>query len=375
MSRNNEPIRIAQITWGLSGGGTDTMLCNYYRAIDKQKVQFDFFLDRVEDIPEDIKRMGCKIYHLPLKKRFYRNSMELLKNYKIVHSHLSTYDLYPLYVAKKAGVPIRISHSHFAAVKAPQFTKNLIYSISRLFLRKYPTHFFACSYEAGRWLFGKKFKQRENSYVVKNAISVSKFAFCNKKRDEARKELLIGKKPNSLVIGHIGRFCYQKNHEFLITVFKEILKKEPDSVLVLVGEGEGRANIEEKVRVLGLSENVMFLGWRNDADRLFCAMDVFVFPSRFEGLSLVLIEAQTSDLPVVASDKNSPDSDILEKMHFLPIAETQSNFEKWADEIINAKKERITDFESVKHSGYDISEAAKELCGIYEKLAGSSIVR
>ena len=283
MKKKEEPIRIAQIVGKWLGGGVEAVVMNYYRHLDHDKIQFDFICDDDStNIPYDeIEKLGGKVILIPPYQKVFKYQKELRRvlrdgKYKIVHSHINTLSVFPLYAAKKVGVPVRIAHSHSTTNKK-EWKKNLLKQVLRPFSKKYATNYMCCSELAGRWLFGDKAYDEGKVYLLNNAIDLDKFKYDKKIRDKKRKEL--GIKEDTIVIGHIGRFVAQKNHTFLIDIFNQFHKKEKNSILLLAGQGPLQEEIKNKVRELGLDDSVGFLGQRNDANELYQAFDVFLLPS------------------------------------------------------------------------------------------------
>ena len=268
--------------------GVESVVMNYYRNIDKSKVQFHFICDEDStDIPyEEIEKLGGKVIIVPPYQKLFKYQKELYKifkenSYKIVHSHINALSVFPLRVAKKAGVPIRIAHSHSTSNKK-EWKKNIVKNILRPFSKVYANHFFACTKHAGEWLFGKKIIERKELNVINNAIDLKKFEFNEKTREDLRKEL--GIKEDTMVIGHIGRFMKQKNHDFLIDVFNELIKKNENSILMLIGQGPLLNDMKQKVRDLKIEDKVKFIGQVTDVEKYYNIMDIFLFPSIYEGL-------------------------------------------------------------------------------------------
>ena len=296
-------IRILQCVNDMHRAGLETMLMNYYRNIDREKIQFDFLTHRPQrsDYDDEIESLGGKIYYAPrLYPQNYPKYFKWMKQffsehpeYKIIHSHIDAMSYLPLKAAKKANIPVRIAHSHNTAIDRD--FKYLLKTYFRFKLPKVANYYCACGKEAGEFLFPGK----EYMYVP-NAIEIDRFLFNENVRMKKRRELGI---KDEIVIGHIGRMSYQKNHKYLIDVFAEILKKRNDSILLLIGVGEKLDDIKKYVEKLGLSEQVRFLGNRADVDELYQAMDVFVMPSLFEGLPVVGVEAQFSGLSCIFSDQ------------------------------------------------------------------------
>lgn len=371
MSKQEEPIRIAQIIGKWVGGGVEAVVMNYYRNIDHSKIQFDFICDEDStNIPyEEIEKLGGKIIIVPPYQKINQYTKQLTKvlqegKYKIVHSHINALSVFSLYCAKKAGVPVRIAHSHSTTNKA-EWKKNLMKQCLRPLSKIYATDYMACTEHAGRWLFGNKVFDSGKVYVLNNAIDLKKYEYNEKMRKTKRKELNIDE--NTIVIGHLGRFMKQKNHAFLIDVFAEIHKKNEHTVLILAGQGPLMEEIKAKVEELGLEKSVQFLGQRNDANELYQAFDVFVLPSIYEGLGLVLIEAQCAGNLCFASTEVPEIAKVTDNLKFVPLSESP---EKWADIILNTlsnhKREEHT--KEIQNACYDIKEEAKKLEKKYNEL-------
>ncbi len=372
LMKNQEPIRIAQIIGKWLGGGVESVVMNYYRHIDRTKIQFDFICDEDStNIPYDeIKKLGGKIILVPPYQKVFEYQKDLIKifkdnNYKIVHSHLNTLSVFPLRAAKKAGVPVRIAHSHSTTNKK-EWKKNLVKQILRPFSKVYATDYMCCSELAGRWLFGNKEYDKGNVYLLNNAIDLDKFKYDEKIRKEKRKELNI--KDDTLVIGHVGRFVEQKNHRFLIDIFNEVHKQNENSILLLVGQGPLMEEMKEKVKTLGIEDSVKFLGQRNDVNELYQVFDVFCLPSLYEGLPVVGIEAQATGLLCVLSDDMTKETKVLNETKFLSLKQSAS---VWAKIILNKQLMLLDKNNTTKKMsavGYDINIESFKLEKIYKKL-------
>ena len=333
-------MREAHVVGKMNNAGVEAVVMNYYRHIDRSKIQFDFIVDEDSThIPrEEIESLGGRIFIVPPYQKLNKYIPALIKLFKenknkIVHSHINTLSVFPLYAAKKAGVPVRIAHSHSTAAPG-EWKKNILKYTLRPFAKVYATHYAACSRYAGECLFGKRSMERGEVTIFNNAIDLDKFKYDENVRNEVRKELgLEGK----FVIGHVGRFCYQKNQEFLIDVFEEVYKQNSNAVLMLVGDGPDKEKIEEKVKNSYVSDCVLILGNRNDTDRLYQAMDVFVLPSRYEGLPVVGVEAQAAGLPCVLSDKMTEETKMTGNAEFQSI---ESDSKIWTLTILKKQNNR-----------------------------------
>ncbi len=356
----NYPVHIAQLMGKMVNGGVDAVIMNYYRNIDRSKVQFDFIVDSDSKfIPRDeIESLGGRIYIVPPYQKLGKYIPALIKlfkqnKYQIVHSNINTLSVFPLFAAKKAGVPIRIAHSHSTAAKG-ETKKNILKYILRPFSKVFATHYVACSEYAGEWLFGKKAMESGKVTIFNNAIDLNKFKFDENVRNEVRKELGIEDK---FVIGHVGRLCFQKNQEFLIDIFEEVHRRDPNSVLLLIGDGEDREKIENRIKDI---HGVFLLGNRNDVDRMYQAMDVFIFPSKYEGLGNVVVEAQVCGVPVIVSDNVPEVVRISDGVVFLSLS---ADIKIWAEKALNNVNAVSIDAQLIKK--YDIDQQAVILQNYY----------
>lgn len=370
MNEENKPIRIAQIVGKWVGGGVEAVVMNYYRNIDRNKIQFDFICDDDStNIPyEEIEKLGGKVILIPPYQKVFNYQKELQKvlregKYKIIHSHINTLSVFPLYAAKKVGIPVRIAHSHSTTNKA-EWKKNLMKQVLRPFAKVYATDYMCCSELAGRWLFGDKTYDQGKVYLLNNAIDLGKFSYNERVRTAKRKELNL--KDDNLVIGHIGRFVAQKNHTFLIDIFSEIHKKNNKAILLLAGQGPLLEEIKVKVKNLKLSDHVKFLGQRNDANELYQAFDVFLLPSLYEGLPVVGVEAQASGLLCFLSSDMTKETKVLDSTTIMSLSNTP---EEWAKSILNSTKnyKRTNTKEEISNNGFNIKEEAVKLEKKYRK--------
>ena len=357
------PVRVLHIVQQMHAAGLETFIMNMYRNIDRDKVQFDFLTHyagrRFYD--EEIERLGGKIHRLSVREDFnvfkYRRDIHRFfadhPEYRIVHGHMASIGIYFLGVAKKHGVPVRIAHSHNA--KHDASLKGYVkWHMSRLFKRN-ATHLFACSNAAGTDMFGNS-----AFTVVRNAIDLSRFAFNPAVRATVRDELGLSGK---FVVGNVGRFYPQKNHAFLLDIFGEIVKREPESILVMAGEGPLMDEMRKKAAAMKIDGACRFLGALADVDRLNQAMDVFLFPTLFEGLGIVVVEAQTAGLPVVCSDEVPLEAKVAP--NFYPVALSEPAW-KWAEAVLSHRQDaRVSRADMAAAAGYDVKAAAKGLQDFY----------
>lgn len=367
-SMDRQPIRVLNMFTVMDRGGAETMVMNYYRHIDRTKVQFDFLVHREQRgaYDDEIERMGGRIYRMcPIYpqnfsryKRDLRAFFRAHPEYKIIHSHMSELGYFAFREAERQGVPVRICHAH----NAPHGFD--VKMIMRTYFKKrmmpYLTHLFMCGEESGKWLYGEKNKSR--FIMLNNAIDAALYSFDASKREKMRQQLGL---TDELVIGHVGRFNPQKNHPFLLDVFAALLKKESDAVLLLVGGGDDMPEIQAKAEALGITERVRFLGVRSDVADLIQAMDVFVFPSLYEGLGIALVEAQAAGLPCVVSDTIPHEAYLTDLVDSEKLSAPE---EKWAEKILALRAVPRTDrHEEIAAHGFDISTEAVKLQEFYLK--------
>lgn len=369
--RDDEPVRVAQIMGKWVGGGVESVVMNYYRYIDRTKIQFDFICDDDStNIPyEEIEKLGGKVILIPPYQKVlkYHNKLKkILKegHYKIVHSHINTLSVFSLFAAKCAGVSVRIAHSHSTTNKKEK-KKNLLKQVLRPFSKLFATDYMCCSELAGRWLFGDKEYDKGNVYLLNNAIDLDKFKYNESLRKEKRKEL--GISDDTLVIGHVGRFVEQKNHKFLIDIFNEIYKKNNNSLLLLAGQGPLIYEIKNKVKSLKLEKKVKFLGQRSDIDKLYQAFDVFLLPSLYEGLPVVGVEAQSTGLLCELSNDMTKETKVLDTTRFISL---NTSAEEWANNILDdvKKHKRIDSSKEMTNKNFNIKEEVKRLEECYFNL-------
>ena len=367
-----EPVRELHMLHSMNRGGAETMIMNYYRHIDREKVQFDFLLtfQGKSDYEEEILALGGKIFHVtPLTLKtmgaYFKDIERFLKEhpeYRIVHSHNSSKSVFPLRIAKKCNVPVRISHSHNMFLGNGASPKELLRKLLRTPLKKVSTHNFACSKDAAIWLYGEKYWEEGKVKVLPNAIDVTKFSYSIDVRDNYRKQFNL---EDAFVVGHVGRFQEQKNHTFLLDIFAQIAKMQENAKFVLVGDGPLREEMEQKAKQLGIAKQVIFTGVREDVANLMQMMDVFVFPSLFEGLGIVLVEAQAAGLPCFTSKDVVPEEvKATEHLQFISLNESA---EHWAKMVLENKDnfERKARVQEIKAAGYEIKEAAGKLERFY----------
>lgn len=361
---NDETIRILHVVTYMGRGGLETTIMNYYRHIDRSKVQFDFLVHREykADYDDEIRSLGGRIYRLPRLipwSREYREKLDQFfedhKDYRIVHCHIDCMAAIPLRAAKKVGIPVRIAHSH-----GSNQNRNLKYLLKLYYRRLIPevaTDLFACGREAGDWMFrGKPYT------IMRNAINAERFTYDPEKAAANRRAMAL---EDIFVLGHVGHFRVEKNHLFLLDVFAALLKKEPNSRLLLVGEGVQMDACVAKAENLRIRDKVLFQGIRSDIPEQLQAMDVFVLPSFYEGLPVTTVEAQAAGLPCVVSAGVPSECKLTESVRQLPL---EAGAEAWADTILSLRDyPRRNNYQIIADAGFDIQANAKWLQDYYLK--------
>lgn len=368
---DNAPLRVLQVLNHMDYGGIEAVVMNYYRYIDRSRVQFDFAVSEESSLPqkEEIKKLGGTIYLLPKVSHILSYIGALKKivkdnGYKIVHCHMNTLSVFPLYASYLAGAGVRICHNHTTAHHGEGKRAAAKY-VLRPFCKWFATDYFACGEYAGRWMYGNQCFDAGKVYVMRNAIDVEKFRFNSEVRACVRKQLGLADK---FVVGHIGRFMYQKNQNFLVDIFYEVYQKNRNAVLLLVGDGELEGQIREKVKQRKLEDAVIFYGNCRDTSRLYQAMDVFCLPSFYEGVPVVAIEAQANGLPVLISDRVSGEAKITGSCEMVPLEMSPG---VWAGRLLKCMLydvKRARGRILMERVGYSIKIEAKGLLEYYLKL-------
>ncbi|MBT2657080.1 glycosyltransferase family 1 protein [Bacillus sp. ISL-18] len=362
------PLRILHVVVNMNRGGAETLIMNLYRNMDRSKVQFDFLTSKEGVFDKEIIELGGIIHRIPYINnvghfKYLENLFNFFssnKQYSIVHSHMDKMSGLILKTAKKAGIQFRISHSHNTNSEGGLLAKCYKWYAGG-FIEKCATDLIACSSEASKWLFGRR---TGDALILKNGIDYEKFKYSPIVSNNIRQELNLNN--NELLVGHVGRFCHQKNHEFLLEIFSEIIKIRPNSYLLLVGEGPLKKSMEEKAEKNGLLNKVKFLGLRSDINHLVQAFDLMIFPSFHEGLPVTLIEAQGAGLPCLVSDSITKEVDIGAGL--ISYKNLNDSPKKWADEAICLRKGLKDNSRFLIEKGFDITQSAAWIQDYYTNL-------
>ena len=372
----NKKIKILYFMDGIgNGGGIQEMVLNWVSHFDLSKYQVDILsynTGKKDNYTERFEKYGGKIYLINTftKKGYFCKSINETKkffkehyNYDIIHAHASSKAYFVLKEAKKNGIKIRILHSHCTQFVNRSFKSLLIGNILKLFCKGVATHYFACSHEAGYFLFGKKTMDKEG-YFIPNGIDLSKFNYDNEIKLKIKEELEIDN--DYFIVGNIGRFRPQKNHEFLINILPELLKINPKTILILCGTGELMDSIKKLAKDLNVYSNVKFLGYRKDVNNIINCFDIMVMTSLFEGLPVTAVEVQALGIPCVFSDSISKDTAINPNCSFVSL---KDDYSIWAKKIIDTfHKGNIKNKDILIEKGFDIVSSSSFICEIYKNI-------
>lgn len=359
-------IKILYVNGGIMDrGGISTFMMNVYEKMNSEKIQIDFLVHTLSKgvRDEDILNLGGKIFRVPARGKNplqnYRQIKQIMLNgkYDIVHAHADAGNSTILSIAKKCNIPIRISHCHNTNYTNKSLLKRFLNDRLKKRIPRYATHLWACSEKAGEWLYGN-----HSFEVIPNAIDVQKFTYSPQLSKDLRKELNL---ENKFVIGHVGRFDYQKNHDFLLKVFVEVVNEREDVHLVLIGKGELEEVIKKQADQLGILDKISFLGESSNVNKLINVFDVGVFPSLFEGLGIVVIEMQANGLSVICSREIPTAVKFSKNIQFLGLEESK---EHWSQAILNAGKRNNEAVEKIIAAGYNLSDMVNKLTETYERI-------
>nr|WP_294528164.1 glycosyltransferase family 1 protein [uncultured Blautia sp.] len=365
-------MKVLQIGMGNNPGGVEAFVMNYYRQLSKRGIRFDF-VSMYGEIAyhQEILSLGGRVFLVPNVKKDYFGYVKAMKKilsegkYDVVHVNmLSAANILPLRLAKEAGVGKVIAHSHNAS--APGMLRRMMDQWNRSKISRYADVLAACGEKAGRWLFGDQAYEQGKVTLLSNAIDVDRFLFSEEKRKKVRESLEL---TGSFVIGHVGRFQLQKNHERILEIFRQILETEPDARLLLVGEGELLPRIREKACEYQIEKQIVFAGVRSDVEDCLCAMDVFLFPSLFEGLPFTLVEAQANGLSCVISDKIT--REVVLDQEKVCCLDLEKDDKIWAEKVLSYKEYKREDQKKTKErlvaAHFDIHKEADRLLELYSR--------
>ncbi len=366
-------VKVLTILSCLDGGGVETILLNYLRNFDFEKIQMDIIVHGEKEgiLEEEYRKLGCNIFRVTPKSisivKNFREIRQIIKcgKYDIVHSRMNYKGVTHMLAGSTCGIPTRIIHNHQANMENNySLLRKMVINVLRKITMSLATDYMACSEAAAIDMFGKKNFNRNKVVILKNALNLDKYELLPIIRDNYRNELAI--KNTEIVIGMVGRFHYQKNHDFMIKVFEKIVDSDRDYVLLLVG-GDDEVDSHRKIVTDNnqIRDKVIFTGVRNDVPNLMQAMDLLVLPSRYEGFGNVAIESQVSGLPTLASDMVPRETKITELIEYLPLDQGEDFWAKYILEMDLEPQDRRNHFQEARDAGFDIVEAAKFLEKVY----------
>jgi len=333
-------VSIAMLMGNMGKGGVEAVVMNYLRHLASKDIRIDVLLHEDNPFPQrrELEALNIPFYTIPSYSKPFAYQKALLnlfrhRRYTIVHSHISTMSLFPLLAAWRAGVPVRICHNHSTGHWG-EGVKTLAKYILRFPARLFATDYFACGEYSGRWIYGNRLFDAGRVFVLPNAIDGKAYAFDEKARNKIRHDL--GLDESCFVVGHVGRFVYQKNHDYLLDIFAAIKRRKPNSTILLIGEGPLQVRLEEKARNLGIFDAVKFLGTRDDMGAWYSAMDVLILPSFYEGMPMVAVEAQANGLRCLFSDNITKEALLAENAAMLSLKQSP---DAWATEAFAGSRQ------------------------------------
>ena len=359
-------IKILQIVTMINGGGIDAVVYNYLSHMDLSDVQIDLVAIGIgkEQLREaQFKKLGVNVLYVPksITKRILAVKSILKKGkYDIVHSHCEFLSELYLAMAMFYGTRTRIMHSHIANAQIP-VVKKIYRPLGHFIAKCFANKFFGCGIDAAISLWGKRYYDQGLCYVMNNGVDLKKFAFSNTKRADVRAQMGWQEK---FVIMNVGRFMPQKNHTFLLSLFKRICETRSDCILILIGDGPLKQDMEKWCEEQILTSKVLFLGGRNDVADLLNGADCFILPSLFEGLPVVSIEAQCNGLPIVMSENVTKECGVTNLSSFVSLS---SSYDDWMKKIFEEHAEKRDCYpEILKRAGFDIETEAAKLKDFYK---------
>lgn len=364
-------IKVLNVIGSLNIGGAEANAFRTFKNIKHDRFDYSFlvFFEGDPQVEKEVNSLGGKIIRFSEPKRGYLqfliqfNSLLKKGKFDVVHVNTLWNSGLIMFLAWLNHVPIRICHSHSTQSSAEETFK---YKLYKLIMRKmiivFSSHYVACGYDAGKYLFGRDLFEKKGE-IIYNGVEIDEFKYNDKKREEVRKKF--GINSECFVLGHIGRIAPVKNHPFILRLFKKLLENKYNVKLILVGDGPDLQKIKAYAKQNNLESNILFLGMRNDVNQIINAFDLFLFPSLYEGFPVSLIEVQANGLPSIVSTNVTSEAKILENQHYIPL----SNYSKWFEIVaffINNRVSRKDVDVSKVNSMFDITEITKKWEKIYE---------
>ena len=362
-------IRVLHLFTTLDNGGVESFLYNYYSNMNHKEIVFDFVVpgEKRGFLEDDIEGMNSHIYHVVLFKKHpflqLKQLSNIIKNgnYDVIHCH-GYKSFIGIVLGKKYHISNRIIHSHMAFVKE-SFISKIGRKIITFIIKKSSTDFFVCGLDAAKWLYGEKFYNSGNVKIINNAIDLDRFKFNSSNRNLFRKELHIS---DEILIGNVARLSKQKNQIYSLKIIKKLLDEKINAKLVLIGNGEDEELLKKEAKKLRVDSSTLFLGIRSDVNRLLSGLDIFILPSLYEGLPVVLAEVQASGLNCLVSNTVTDEIKVTDNIYYLPLNDDCANWVNYIKKICKQKKyDRIKNYNNMKGGKYDIKCQSEELYKYY----------
>ncbi len=366
-------LRVLHSVSNMARAGIETMLMNYYREMDRERIQFDFLANKPVpgEYDDEIRSMGGRVFvspglnplHYPRYRRFMADLLHENPDIRIVHAHNEAMGYYALRSAGDAGIRVRIAHAHNTRI-----IRDYKYPLKLACKQLLPgaaTDYWSCGRDAGIYYYGKK-RWNESGFILRNAIDVDRFRFRPDVRERQRQQYGL---QDCFVIGHVGRFNIQKNHSRLLDIFAAAAKEVPEARLVLIGTGELEQAVREKAQRLGIMDRTIFAGQTADVSGWYQAMDCFVLPSLFEGLPVVGIEAQAAGLPCVFSDRVTDEVLLSPEAVRVSLGSDDAEWVRQMMKAGRAETDRSRGADTACRAGYDIHTEARKLQELYLDMA------
>mgnify|MGYP001414651808 CR=1 FL=1 len=378
---NTHKIRILHVVYCMDPGGIENWLMNILRVTNRDIFHMDFLFHtkKISAYDEEILALGSNILRCPWSKNpllYSRNFKIIIKKhgpYNVIHSHVHHFSGWILRAAYQAGIKIRIAHSHNNIndlISRENWIRKAYYFYMKYLIKRYASVGIAASIQSAKSLFGPKWENTNRWQLIQYGINVNPFQMSVDKNALRRK---LGITDDSLVVGHVGRFCEQKNHPFIIDIFSEIIRKDPFVRLILIGDGQQFSTIKKLSKKKGVYKNIIFTGSSsNVAELMLGAMDVFIFPSLWEGLGIVIVEAQAAGLPCILSERIPHEAEIVSSLIYrIPLSKSAKEWAEIIFDVHKMKKKKIPSqkksLQMVLNSPFNFKKGQLKLESIYNE--------
>lgn len=358
-----------------ASGGIESFLSNVITHMNLENAAIDIVAACIEEsiFTEKLRSFGIHFFELSGNRNHINKNRKLFlqlareRHYDVLHINaFHGGSFYYLHLAKKLKIPVRIAHGHCAGLNSSKHArlKEMIHRCAKKMFARDAAELWACSQVAATFMYPKDKRYRNTCRIIPNGIDIERFRFQNRQRLDMRRTMGLS---DQFIVGTVGRLCREKNHMFLLDVFSNVLKMQPNSTLLFVGEGAEYSRLIQRAKELKIEQNVVFYGATDRVEQLLWAMDVFVFPSLVEGLGLAAIEAQTAGLPILCSDVIPAEAHILSTMRSMSLKEPLDKWAKVVLDLQNSNKHRESCADIVRERGFDCSDIAEQIAEVYKK--------